>query len=136
MKSLRSFIGFDKGVSWTVLVMQTADREGSDALLVGAQGLGDGAHSSAVVSIGHQAQALLCLRKLSQAVQPEVEVLRRHTCAQTLVQLTGEFMAALHSWQQSITHACLHPTYTQPLFVAKLAELLICDLLNRGPASN
>lgn len=59
--------------------MQYTDREGSDALLVGAQGLCDGAHGSAVVSICHKTQALLCLGKLSQAVQPEVEVLRSNT---------------------------------------------------------
>lgn len=40
-------------------------------------------------------QALLCLGKLFQAVQPEVEVLGRHTGPQTLVQFTGELMAAL-----------------------------------------
>lgn len=75
--------------------MQCTDCEGSDALLVGAQGLGDGAHGSAVVSICHVAQALLRLGKLSQAVQPEVEVLGRHARPQTLVQFTGEFVAAL-----------------------------------------
>lgn len=38
--------------------------EGCDALLVGAQGLGDGAQGSAVVSILHATEALLCLGEL------------------------------------------------------------------------
>lgn len=63
--------------------------------MVGAQGLGDGAHGSAVVSVLHVTQALLCLGKLLQAVQPEVEVLRRHAGPQTLVQLAGELVASL-----------------------------------------
>lgn len=71
------------------------DREGGDALLVGAQGVGDGAHGAAVVAVGHAAQALLRLRELLQAVEPEVEVLRRHAGAQALVQLAGELVAAL-----------------------------------------
>lgn len=82
--------------------MRSTDREGSDALLVGAQGLGDGAHGSAVVSICHQTQALLCLGKLSQAVQPEVEVLRCHPGSQTLVQFTGELMTTLQSWHKTL----------------------------------
>lgn len=89
------FSSRNPGLSWNVLKMRYTDCEGSDALLVGAQGLGDGAHGSAVVSIRHVAQALLRLGELSQAVQPEVEVLGCHTGPQTLVQFTGEFMAAL-----------------------------------------
>lgn len=63
--------------------------------MVGAQGLGDVAHGSTVVSIRHVTQALLSLGKLFQAVQPEVEVLGGHTGAQTLVQFTGEVVAPL-----------------------------------------
>lgn len=84
--------------------MQSTDCEGSDALLVGAQGLGDGAHGSAVVSVCHKTQALLRLGKLSQAVQPEVEVLRCHAGSQTLVQLAGEFVAPLQ-----MHHNMFHP---------------------------
>lgn len=40
-------------------------------------------------------QTLLGLGKLFQAVQPEVEMLRRHSGAQALVQFTGELMATL-----------------------------------------
>ena len=69
--------------------------EGSDALLVGAEGLGDGAHGPAVVSVLHVTQALLRLGELLQAVQPEVEVLRGHTGPQTLVELAGELVASL-----------------------------------------
>lgn len=65
--------------------------------MVGAQGLGDGGHGSAVVAVLHVAQALLRLGKLFQAVQPEVEVLRRHAGPQTLVQLAGELVAPLQS---------------------------------------
>lgn len=78
------------------------DREGSDALLVRAQGLGDGAHGSAVVSVLHVTQALLGLRKLLQAIQPEVEVLRCYAGAQTLVQLARELMAALQTTKKQL----------------------------------
>lgn len=96
--------------------MQETDREGSNALLVGAQGLGDGAHSSAVVSVCHEAEALLRLGKLSQAVQPEVEVLRCHACSQTLVQLTGEFMAALQIYNNTL-HTAISSKHIHNLFL-------------------
>lgn len=76
------------------------DREGGDALLVGAQGVGDGAHGAAVVAVSHATQALLRLRELLQAVEPEVEVLGCHAGPQALVQLTGELVAALRGWKR------------------------------------
>ncbi|TNN76149.1 hypothetical protein EYF80_013680 [Liparis tanakae] len=60
-------------------------------------GLGDGAHGAAVVSVLHGTEAPLGLGKLLQAVQPEVEVLRCHAGPEALVQLTGEVVASLHS---------------------------------------
>lgn len=63
--------------------------------MVGAQGLCDGAHGSAVVPVFYVTQALLSLGELLQAAQPEVEVLRGHTSPHTLVQLAGELVASL-----------------------------------------
>lgn len=71
------------------------DREGGDALLVGTQGLGDGAQGAAVVAVLHVTQALLRLGELLQAVEPEVEVLRCHAGPQTLVELAGELVTSL-----------------------------------------
>lgn len=63
--------------------------------MVGAQGLCDGAHGATVVALLHVTQELLCLGELLQAVQPEVEMLRRHTGPETLVKLARELMTAL-----------------------------------------
>lgn len=77
---------------WTVL---DSDREGSEAFLVRYEGIGDGTDGCTVVSIGQAGQAVLGLGELHQRIQPEVEVLRGNACAQILVQLTGELVAAL-----------------------------------------
>lgn len=82
-------------VFWQADAWRLTDCKGGDALLVRAQSLSDGAHGATVVSVLHVTQALLSLRKLLQAVQPEVEVLWCHTSPQTLVQLAGELMASL-----------------------------------------
>ena len=76
------------------------DRERGHALLVGAQGLGDGAHGGTVVAVLHVAEALLCLGELLQAVEPEVEVLRGHAGSQALVEVAGQVVAALQTGGQ------------------------------------